>query len=97
MHIPLLVLGITPETVRLTRHLSKTKGLFDSSEIEFFSDFNFYLDKSGLARDPGSASDEDSESRIPTINTLLEHATGRSPKISEVELWSHFFAHKSRQ
>ena len=100
MHIPLLVLGITPNSIRYTRHLSKTLGQFSSDEIEFFSDYSSHLDKSTLARDPlEEVCDEDdlAESRLVTNDTLLKYATGLSQDTYLVQQWSHFFAHKSQK
>lgn len=100
MHIPLVALGITPNSIKLVRHLSKTLGQFNYSEIEFFSDYTSFLDKTRLARDPIEElhdEDEMAESRLITIDTVLRHATGLSPETHLVEHWSHFFAHKSQK
>lgn len=100
MHIPLIVLGITPSSVRLTKHISQKLKHFDSTEIEFFSDYTYHLDKSKLARDPieETLNEETlAESRLPTMETLLEHATGRKPETFEKEMWGHLFAHKSQK
>ena len=44
MHIPLLVLGITPSSVKLAKHLSQTLNQYDPNEIEFFADYTSFLD-----------------------------------------------------
>ena len=80
MHIPLIVLGITPSSVRLTRHISQRLKHFGNEEIEFFSDYTYHLDKSSLTRDPiEELRDEEdlAESRLPTNDTLFKYATGR--------------------
>ena len=98
MHLPLLVLGLTQNTVRYARHLLSQK-VFTADECEFFTDYGSYLDRKGLlGRDPLEETvDEDdlAVSRLATRRTLLEHATGLSPEAHLVEQWSHFFAHKS--
>ena len=106
MHIPLLVLGITPESVRLARHLSKTLKVFSNTEIEFFSDYSTYLDKQGLVRDPGDwlvtegCQDEDDLARslLPTReHTYLKYASGLSSEARLEELWSNQFAYKAQK
>ena len=100
MHIPLLGLGITPNSVQLARHLQKPLKLFNPEETEFFSDYTFFLDKTGTSFDPDHEMliDEDlSDSRIHTMDTLLKYATGLSSEPALKELWSHFFADKSQK
>ena len=100
MHIPLLVLGITPNSVRLTKHLTQTLKQFEGDEVEFFSDYTSYLDRTSLARDPlEEFYDEDdmAETKVPSKETLLEFATGINTNPALRELWSHKFAHKSQK
>ena len=69
MHIPLLVLGISPSSVKLVKHLSQELKQYESHEIEFFSDYSSFLDKTELTRDPlydHRNEDTLAESHLPT-------------------------------
>lgn len=100
MHTPLLVLGITPSTVKLAKHLSQTLKQFEPYEVEFFSDYTSYLDKSDLTRDPLFDHRDDEYlacSQLATKHTLLKYATAESSEPGLKEFWSHFFASKAQR
>ena len=102
MHIPLLVLGITPSSVHFTSHLSKQLKQYEDHEIEFFSDYTSFLDKTERMPDPlFEYRDEDdlAESCLPTRQTLLGYAAGveKSSTSALKQYWTHYFAHKAQK
>ena len=98
MHIPLLVLGMTPETVAYTEQLQKLGG-YDPNETEFFKDYSWHIDRFALLRDPSEEliGGDHCDSRVVTRETILEYATGNQRSSALKELWRNNFAHKSHR
>ena len=90
MHIPLLVLGMTESTCKLTQGLIALKE-FDPDEIEFI---HYYASALKMAKgddpdDPSLIMDKELRNNsIPTTKTLTDYCTGVSDSAAMKVIWT---------